>query len=614
MALAGRVTKIPDSEDEPFTSSPEALPDDAISQLDGTAEERPQDAPSRGGGFPNLLKDTDMNKAAEYTASTCNDEQQVALDGVHSLGAVARANPESDMLQQYANELEISHQNVSSLTDSCDSSNQHASAPTNSSSLHPLNKQGIAAETAPSGSEKEQIIPADESALNPAVKTPNAASSSTCANHDSTTTDIKLFNYNDQLVLPPVEDAIHPAYSGIAAAVSALEGGLPDTQPTGQDPTGRLSVEGAPSSQPGHPKEPHLSSYAGESGPQNNSIDSGDTKGRGCSCPPSLSPAESSSSSNDHAPRRSTTAYAATLTKQKTQHGEREVIGSLELPRSMDEDSVHPSVSTADNSNISLCDITMEHIDQDLSMKSVQPSPVPKQQPLVESVGERNPQHSQLIVNANLASSPGSSDKPAVQHEVHVSEAVSNEKLNIPPLEAASTTLQKLNEVQEAATNELRNQNGVEHTGLRREADSSAVVEVAVTESTLNAVTQTPSSAVFITEDPQLTPAKSPQEITLAELKAKRAALIASLTHLPAIQDLLADARTSGVSSQMSNAEPAESEIMAAAHQIHKKHIKLLHEYNEIKDVGQGLMGLIADQRGVRIMEVQDDFGVSAKD
>jgi DNA repair protein Swi5/Sae3 len=45
-----------------------------------------------------------------------------------------------------------------------------------------------------------------------------------------------------------------------------------------------------------------------------------------------------------------------------------------------------------------------------------------------------------------------------------------------------------------------------------------------------------------------------------------------------------------------------------------KRHIRLLHEYNEIKDVGQGLMGLIAEGRGVRQIEVEREFGVGEKD
>ncbi|KAL2013529.1 hypothetical protein VTN00DRAFT_1054 [Thermoascus crustaceus] len=45
-----------------------------------------------------------------------------------------------------------------------------------------------------------------------------------------------------------------------------------------------------------------------------------------------------------------------------------------------------------------------------------------------------------------------------------------------------------------------------------------------------------------------------------------------------------------------------------------QRHIRLLHAYNEIKDVGQGLMGLIADARGVRQVDVQSEFGVAAND
>jgi hypothetical protein len=53
---------------------------------------------------------------------------------------------------------------------------------------------------------------------------------------------------------------------------------------------------------------------------------------------------------------------------------------------------------------------------------------------------------------------------------------------------------------------------------------------------------------------------------------------------------------------------------MPIAKDLIDTHIKLLHTYNEIKDIGQGLMGLLADQRGVRIVEVQEEFEVGAKD
>lgn len=45
-----------------------------------------------------------------------------------------------------------------------------------------------------------------------------------------------------------------------------------------------------------------------------------------------------------------------------------------------------------------------------------------------------------------------------------------------------------------------------------------------------------------------------------------------------------------------------------------KRHIKLLHDYNDIKDVGQGLVGMIADNRGVRIGELYEEFGVKLTD
>ena len=45
-----------------------------------------------------------------------------------------------------------------------------------------------------------------------------------------------------------------------------------------------------------------------------------------------------------------------------------------------------------------------------------------------------------------------------------------------------------------------------------------------------------------------------------------------------------------------------------------KRHISLLNAYNEIKDVGQGLIGLIADSRGVRVKEVMEEMGVGEKD
>ena len=45
-----------------------------------------------------------------------------------------------------------------------------------------------------------------------------------------------------------------------------------------------------------------------------------------------------------------------------------------------------------------------------------------------------------------------------------------------------------------------------------------------------------------------------------------------------------------------------------------RTHIRLLHDYNELRDIGTGLMSLIADQRGVRLKEIMAEFGVGEGD
>lgn len=90
---------------------------------------------------------------------------------------------------------------------------------------------------------------------------------------------------------------------------------------------------------------------------------------------------------------------------------------------------------------------------------------------------------------------------------------------------------------------------------------------------------------------------------TLATLQADRAALVAQAT-LPsglAMPDAWSDKEKS-------------KHALAGANAVIKDHIRLLHEYNEIKDIGQGLMGMVAEGRGVRIREVMEDFGMGEKD
>ena len=44
-----------------------------------------------------------------------------------------------------------------------------------------------------------------------------------------------------------------------------------------------------------------------------------------------------------------------------------------------------------------------------------------------------------------------------------------------------------------------------------------------------------------------------------------------------------------------------------------KRHIGLLQAYNDIRDAGMALLGLIAEQRGVRVADVYAEFGVETK-
>ncbi|RMJ20804.1 hypothetical protein PHISP_08325 [Aspergillus sp. HF37] len=71
------------------------------------------------------------------------------------------------------------------------------------------------------------------------------------------------------------------------------------------------------------------------------------------------------------------------------------------------------------------------------------------------------------------------------------------------------------------------------------------------------------------------------------------------------------EAQTAQIEAQIAD---TKSKLKHDPSETVKRHIRLLHDYNEIKDVAQGLMGLIADARGVRQVEVQREFGVGTAD
>ncbi|KAI6715973.1 hypothetical protein JHW43_001470 [Diplocarpon mali] len=97
---------------------------------------------------------------------------------------------------------------------------------------------------------------------------------------------------------------------------------------------------------------------------------------------------------------------------------------------------------------------------------------------------------------------------------------------------------------------------------------------------------------------------KSSKDILITELKAIKTASIL--------------ARNASLAAEIATKRAAVLEVTAQltnpAHETVKRHIKLLHDYNDIRDVGQGLVGMIADNRGVRIGELYGEFGVGLKD
>lgn len=127
----------------------------------------------------------------------------------------------------------------------------------------------------------------------------------------------------------------------------------------------------------------------------------------------------------------------------------------------------------------------------------------------------------------------------------------------------------------------------------------------------------------------------SKQSGRLSALRAKQLSLQTTLDTLTSERDSLAT-RTLSTSSQSTTSSTtslspthlpssqasagdhdARTRARAAvdiANQKTKSHIKQLQQYNDLKDIGQQLMGLIAEKRGVRIVEVQREFGVEGDD
>jgi DNA repair protein Swi5/Sae3 len=100
---------------------------------------------------------------------------------------------------------------------------------------------------------------------------------------------------------------------------------------------------------------------------------------------------------------------------------------------------------------------------------------------------------------------------------------------------------------------------------------------------------------------------------------------ILDLAHLTSEQQIQRDKKIKALQASIADLHSQTAQVEAQIAEIKgklkhdpsttvKRHIRLLHEYNEIKDIGQGLMGLIADARGMRQVDVQRDFGVGDRD
>ncbi|EME43146.1 hypothetical protein DOTSEDRAFT_132200 [Dothistroma septosporum NZE10] len=113
------------------------------------------------------------------------------------------------------------------------------------------------------------------------------------------------------------------------------------------------------------------------------------------------------------------------------------------------------------------------------------------------------------------------------------------------------------------------------------------------------------------TQDPQIS---NPRRLALS---AKRNNLEAKLADLQSQrQALIAEAKLpSGLEMPEDwSDEQRSKQAMVDANATIKEHIALLHTYNEIKDIGMGLMGLLAEKRQARVATVMEEFGMGEKD
>ncbi|KAI5208571.1 hypothetical protein E4T39_01422 [Aureobasidium subglaciale] len=100
----------------------------------------------------------------------------------------------------------------------------------------------------------------------------------------------------------------------------------------------------------------------------------------------------------------------------------------------------------------------------------------------------------------------------------------------------------------------------------------------------------------------------------LEALRARQAALESTVAELLSQRTCLVDPLSTPSSSEAGETDSRAKTAVETANTKIKSQIRQLQQYNDIKDIGTQLMGLIAEKRGCRIGEVQEEFGINAED
>lgn len=107
----------------------------------------------------------------------------------------------------------------------------------------------------------------------------------------------------------------------------------------------------------------------------------------------------------------------------------------------------------------------------------------------------------------------------------------------------------------------------------------------------------------------------SGKDTQLDALRARQAALEATVAELHSQRTSLVNSFSPTTNIQESEDTETRAKLAVnAANAKIKSQIKQLQQYNDIKDIGTQLMGIIAEKRGCRIGEVQEEFGINPDD